>query len=186
MFTMGSMPHVRAPLALLLLLLPTACLDDEPGTKDDLACARIVSEYEGMYGERYGDHAHRDFDRILAAAKPYLDDGDPSCRTLQGIRDSILRDRGQTPRKDPLGSLGAGQIVLFGLGVLLMLVSMGTNVWIMVLAFQESVAWGLGCLFVPFVSLIFVIQYWQESKRPFLIGLATSVLGVLCFAATAA
>lgn len=186
MNTMNVMPPARAILAPLLLMTLTACLDDAAGTQDDLACARIVAEYEGLYGERYGDHTHEDFDRILASAKPYLDDGNPACRTLQGIRDAILKDRGQTPRKDPLGSLGAGSIVLLVLGGLLMLVSMATNVWIIVLAFQESVAWGLGSVFIPFVSLIFVIQFWQETKRPFLIGLAASAVSVLCFVGMAA
>ncbi|MDD7983411.1 hypothetical protein PQO01_00395 [Lentisphaera marina] len=38
-------------------------------------------------------------------------------------------------------------------------------------AFQESILWGLGYLFVPFVSLIFIIVHWQEAKSPFLKGL---------------
>jgi hypothetical protein len=38
-------------------------------------------------------------------------------------------------------------------------------------AFQESILWGLGYLFIPFVSLIFVIVHWQEAKSPFLRGL---------------
>ena len=38
-------------------------------------------------------------------------------------------------------------------------------------AFQESILWGLGYLFEPFVSLIFIIVHWQEAKSPFLKGL---------------
>lgn len=47
------------------------------------------------------------------------------------------------------------------------------------MAFQESVLWGLGSLFVPFVSLIFVIMHWERAKGPFLGSLAASF--VMCF-----
>jgi hypothetical protein len=40
---------------------------------------------------------------------------------------------------------------------------------ILVKAFGESILWGLGCLFVPFVSLLFVITHWHESKTGFLL-----------------
>jgi len=34
--------------------------------------------------------------------------------------------------------------------------------------FQTSILWGLGCLLIPFVSLIWLVMYWQEGKTPFL------------------
>jgi len=43
--------------------------------------------------------------------------------------------------------------------------------WILVNAFRTSILWGLGSLFVPFVSLIYVIAYWEENKKPFLVSL---------------
>ncbi len=45
------------------------------------------------------------------------------------------------------------------------------GIMILVKAFQTSVGWGLACLLVPFVSLIFVITHWEETKKPFLLGL---------------
>jgi len=36
------------------------------------------------------------------------------------------------------------------------------------LAFEESVLWGLGYLFVPLVALIFIIRNWYDAKGPFL------------------
>lgn len=47
------------------------------------------------------------------------------------------------------------------------------GIWIVVLAFKESVLWGLGSLFVPFVALIFVILHWDVAKKPFFISLAS-------------
>lgn len=42
---------------------------------------------------------------------------------------------------------------------------------LLITAFRESILWGLGYLFIPFVSLIFVIVHWEEAKDPFLKGL---------------
>ena len=45
------------------------------------------------------------------------------------------------------------------------------GIQILILAFKESPIWGLGFIFVPFVSLIFVIMHWDKTKSPFLRGL---------------
>jgi hypothetical protein len=63
---------------------------------------------------------------------------------------------------------GIGGIVMFVFGVILL-----------VKAFQTSVLWGLGYIFVPFVSLIFVVLHWQETKKPFLYLLAGSAIMVV-------
>lgn len=49
------------------------------------------------------------------------------------------------------------------------------GLWLLILAFQTSILWGLGSLIVPFVSLIFAITHWDEAKTPFL----TAVVGVI-------
>ena len=59
-------------------------------------------------------------------------------------------------------------IALMGIGFL---VSTIYGIILLVKAFQTSVWWGLGSLFVPFVSLIFVGVHWQVAKKPFLMGL---------------
>lgn len=68
-----------------------------------------------------------------------------------------------------------GSLLLI-LGSILMI---GGGIWLLVVAFQESLLWGLGCLLVPFVGLVFVIMNWSESKNPFFVQLAGLVLGVL-------
>ncbi len=70
-------------------------------------------------------------------------------------------------------------IVFLVVGVIVALIG---GIWILVLAFQESALWGLGCLFVPFVTLIFVIMHWDKAGKPFLInlgGAAVMALGVV-------
>ncbi|HNV83563.1 MAG TPA: hypothetical protein PLF92_03755 [Arenimonas sp.] len=51
-------------------------------------------------------------------------------------------------------------------------------VWLLVITFKTSVLWGLGSLFIPIVSLIFVAMHWDETKRPFLIQVVGVVLMV--------
>jgi hypothetical protein len=71
-----------------------------------------------------------------------------------------------------------GTISLLG-GIVLILAG---AVMFLVAAFRTSILWGLGVLFVPFVSLIFLIAEWPVAKRPFfwkLWGLALLVLGVI-------
>ena len=56
--------------------------------------------------------------------------------------------------------------------VLGMLLGVVGGVGIIVLAFQESILWGLACLVIPGAALVFVIMNWEEAKTPFFISLA--------------
>ena len=70
-------------------------------------------------------------------------------------------------------------IVLFVLGLLVGGVG---GIWLLVVAFRQSILWGLGCLVVPFVELVFIIMYWHDAKRPFafqLVGFVLMVLGMV-------
>ena len=52
----------------------------------------------------------------------------------------------------------------------------------LIAAFRESVLWGLGCIFIPFVSLIFLVLHWAEAKKGFfiqIVGLALVVIAIL-------
>ncbi len=56
------------------------------------------------------------------------------------------------------------------------------GIWLLIVAFQESLLWGLGCFFLPIVSLIFVVMYWEDAKKPFLVNIAGLVplfLGIM-------
>lgn len=52
------------------------------------------------------------------------------------------------------------------------LVTLGTGIWLAVLAFQKRIWWGLLVLFVPLASLVYTFVDWPRTKRPFLISLA--------------
>jgi len=47
------------------------------------------------------------------------------------------------------------------------------NLWIIVLAFRTGLLWGLGCLFLPPVGLIYCILNFRETWKP----LVVSVVG---------
>ena len=41
------------------------------------------------------------------------------------------------------------------------------GIWMIVVAFKTSIGWGIGCLVIPPVSLVFLFKYWDESSgRP--------------------
>jgi hypothetical protein len=57
----------------------------------------------------------------------------------------------------------ASILVIIGLIIALIF-----GIQLLIIAFRESILWGLGYLFVPFVNLIFIIMHWNETKTPFL------------------
>ena len=58
--------------------------------------------------------------------------------------------------------------ILFGIGAIISIVG---GIWFIVVAFQESLLWGLGCMVIPFVSLIFLVMHWEEARKPFFVQL---------------
>lgn len=65
------------------------------------------------------------------------------------------------------------------MGTILLIIGMGCalvgGIWLIIEAFRKSLLWGLGCLFFPVISLIFVIMHWTTCWRPFVLN----VVGVL-------
>ncbi len=71
-----------------------------------------------------------------------------------------------------------GGILMF-IGVIVAFVG---GIMFLIVAFKQNILWGLGCIFVPFVSLIFLIMYWNDAKKPFLIQLTALpfyILGIV-------
>ena len=53
------------------------------------------------------------------------------------------------------------------------------SILFLVEAFREHILWGLGCLLLPIVALVFLCLHWKVAKRPFVIKVVGFV-GVLC------
>ena len=74
------------------------------------------------------------------------------------------------------------EILGYALLVIGAIISLIFGIQILIMAFQESVLWGIGYLVCAPVPLIFIIMHWQKTKRPFLmslIGVPFIVVGML-------
>jgi hypothetical protein len=67
-------------------------------------------------------------------------------------------------------------MILYWMGLI---IAVGGSIWFLIVAFQESVLWGLGCLLVPLVSLFFLFAHWDEAAKPFGVSLGGTVLMIL-------
>jgi hypothetical protein len=66
--------------------------------------------------------------------------------------------------RSPLSDMSGLALVIVGIGVITGTVG---GIWLLIISFRTSILWGLGCIFVPFVSLLFVIIHWREAKGAF-------------------
>ncbi len=55
-----------------------------------------------------------------------------------------------------------GGIAFWLTGALLLLI---TGITLILRAFRTSLGWGLACVFLPLANVLFVIRYWQDSRR---------------------
>jgi hypothetical protein len=64
------------------------------------------------------------------------------------------------------------QLILMAVGGVIFLVG---GLWFLVESFREGIWWGLGCLLISPVQLVFLILHWGVAKKPFgiqLLGIA--------------
>lgn len=73
-----------------------------------------------------------------------------------------------------MGFLTIIAYILMGIGGLAILAG---AVWFLFVAFKESIWWGIGCLCLGPVSLIFLVKYWHDSWKPW----ALQIVGLLVF-----
>jgi hypothetical protein len=82
-----------------------------------------------------------------------------------------------SPTSGPVSSSVYLPLLLLGFGL-----SVVGGLWMLVVTFRTSVWWGLGCLVIPFVELLYLFSYWDEARWPF--GL--QVLGIVLLVAARA
>jgi len=71
------------------------------------------------------------------------------------------------------------EIVFMGLVVIGVTIVLAGTIFFLIESFRSSVWWGLACLLLFPVQLVFLIRYWGATKHPFLI----QMLGILCILA---
>ena len=42
-------------------------------------------------------------------------------------------------------------------------------IWFIIVAFKEGPLWGIGVMLIPFVSLIFLVKFWSDAWKPFVL-----------------
>ncbi len=57
-------------------------------------------------------------------------------------------------------------IIIIAYGIMLV-----GGIMVLIEAFRAGVLWGIGCLILPIVSLIFVFMHWRAAKKGFLLQL---------------
>ena len=45
-------------------------------------------------------------------------------------------------------------------------------IWFLVVAFKQEVPWGVACLIIPCVCVVFLVKYWEKTSRPFAVYVA--------------
>ena len=53
--------------------------------------------------------------------------------------------------------------------------------WIVVNAFKKDVLWGLSCLFIAFVTMIFLLLHWDDCRRAFCVCTAGLIICLVGF-----
>lgn len=70
-------------------------------------------------------------------------------------------------------------VFFFATGLLMMMIG---NIWLVLIIMRESPFAALLCLVVPFLSLFFIQEHWNEAKPAvftWIGGLATLILGAI-------
>ncbi|WP_105199599.1 MULTISPECIES: hypothetical protein [unclassified Pseudoalteromonas] len=55
------------------------------------------------------------------------------------------------------------------IGIVIFLIG---GIGFLIAAFKTNILWGLACLFISPVSIIYLILHWSEAKNPFFLQLA--------------
>jgi len=95
-------------------------------------------------------------------AKPFLTSGLQLLLVLLGLElvVGLVSQIFQLPT-----DLAAGaSLIAVAIGFLLLIVC---HIWLLARIFEQSVAWGLGALFVPLVGIIAIGKFWEHTKRSF-------------------
>ncbi|HUY90308.1 MAG TPA: hypothetical protein VMV10_16345 [Pirellulales bacterium] len=40
-------------------------------------------------------------------------------------------------------------------------------IWFLVVAFKQEVPWGVACMIIPCVWIVFLVKYWEKASRQF-------------------
>jgi hypothetical protein len=70
-------------------------------------------------------------------------------------------------------------VIIQSLGLIVFLIG---SIWYVIETFRVGILWGLSCMFLPFVSFVFLFVHWRVAAKPFMmsiLGLVIAFLGTL-------
>jgi hypothetical protein len=174
----GRLPPSTAPVPANLASIAARKYQSTPTEWSEQAhtCAGFALKEPQYFQYRWERHSD-DSGRLLAVAD-LNGDSVAECELELDVTCAVGKcERGSPTQLDAATSgNGAGHEALsgrqIGLCVLFVLAGLASSIasaWLLVVAFQQSVTWGLLSLFVPCAQLVFVVQFWERAKRPFLL-----------------
>ena len=95
------------------------------------------------------------------------------------IKPDLVSLKTERKRSSLGGARGVLAIILLVAGFFTILIG---SLLFIISGFRESIWWGLGILFVPFVDLIFLIMRWNVAAKPFgirVLGMVFCVIAML-------
>jgi hypothetical protein len=142
------------------------------------ATQRSVSDENVDAAQPTGARSSEDSVRSHAVTDP-----DPVVETnVAASADSAASSQASSPNSPPKAATGKFDFVIIAFVFLSLAASVFASIWLIIVAFGESVIWGLACIFIPLCGLLFVITHWDKAKKPFLISLSTAFAPILWLA----
>jgi hypothetical protein len=182
----GELPGSTIPVPAALALVDGAAYESKPSDWSDpvFACAgfsRSGTQYHQYQWQRLDPQqgvvtARADFDRdgvaesgvdvAVTCAGGACNAAQPKLFGASAVLASS-QEAASSSRRLPLG------YILTILACWLAIVA--GAIWTIVVAFLESVPWGLTVLILPGASLVFTVKFWQKARAPFLLQVGSVV-----------
>ncbi|MEI8669936.1 hypothetical protein P4S65_17980 [Pseudoalteromonas sp. B131b] len=63
--------------------------------------------------------------------------------------------------------------VLSIIGIIIVVVG---GIFLLIETFRESILWGIGCILISPISLLFIVLHWDVSKKPVVIQIVGLII----------
>jgi hypothetical protein len=181
----GTLPESTRPVPAALALVNGTKFASKPGDWSDPAfrCAgfeRTAPQYFQYQWQRLDARhgvvaARADFDQDGAADHGFevaVSCAGTACSAAVTASD-VSTAAASPAARSATGAAAADDLPIGVIAVVgvAMLVATAGSIWTLVLAFSESVLWGVAVLLVPCASLVFSIKFWHQARTPFLLQL---------------
>lgn len=173
---------------LLLLAMIVAAVGCGRGNLDPAAeaeCAEAVQLYSKLYVDKWGDHSDPAFQQVASVARAHAEHAvaPGECHKLLGLAEMIRTGggTGTAAAAIPRTTWRSGPVKIVGgtIAILAFLVSFAMGLWLISIMLRENILWLVAYVLFPASGILFVVQHWDDTKKPFLIQLGgTAILAL--------